>query len=275
MKKMIGFAALAFAVAFAGTAAVPVRAELTVEEQEAAKQKKAEEAARQSEAAKAAAKEAQTETEADGPVVAIDPGHQTPGLSEGVEPVAPGSETMKARVAVGTSGSFTGLGEYELNLQVSLKLRDELENRGYRVVMTRETNDVDISNMERSQLAQEAGAEILVRIHANGSDDSSVSGALMVVPSEQNPYTADIYSECIRLSGDILNAYCEKTGMINCDFWVTDDMTGINWSEIPVTILEMGFMTNEGDDYYMADESNQYIMAEGIADGIDAYFGRQ
>ena len=50
-----------------------------------------------------------------------------------------------------------------------------------------------------------------------------------------------------------------------------DTMTGLNWSEIPVMILEMGFMTNEHDDTKMADEAFQKQMAEGIVEGIDAY----
>ena len=53
---------------------------------------------------------------------------------------------------------------------------------------------------------------------------------------------------------------------------ITDTMTGINWSTIPVTIIEMGFMSNQSDDTTMADSSFQDRMAEGIANGIDAYF---
>ena len=72
---------------------------------------------------------------------------------------------------------------------------------------------------------------------------------------------------------DILNA--NITDVSRCR-WVTltyaDNMTGINWSTIPVTIVEMGFMTNESDDLKMSDPDFQDTMASGIADGIDAYF---
>lgn len=205
--------------------------------------------------------------------VAIDPGHQGSWVDMSAqEPSAPGSSETKAKATTGTTGKFSGLNEYELNLQVSLLLRDELEDRGYEVVMTREDHDTAISNKERAELAAAEGADILVRIHANGSEDTSVNGALAMVPSQSNPYVGYMYEECYELGEDILKAYCESTGIADDGVQYYDNMSGINWSTIPVTILEMGFMSNQNDDLLMADENFQPVMAEGIADGIDAYF---
>ena len=78
--------------------------------------------------------------------------------------------------------------EYELNLQISLALREELVSRGYGVIMTREDNDTAISNSERALKVAQEGGDIYVRIHANGSEDSSVNGALGMCPSQANPY---------------------------------------------------------------------------------------
>lgn len=205
-------------------------------------------------------------------VVVIDPGHQRKGDST-PEPNGPDSATMKARVTGGTSGRTTGAMEYELTLAVSLKLRDELEARGYTVYMTRETHDVNISNMERAQYATSVGADVAVRIHANGVDDSSVSGALALAPSASNPYISHLAKDSQTLSQCILDAYCDATGMRNQGVVSSDTMTGINWSTVPVTILEMGYMTNPSDDTNMEDEAYQEQMIQGIADGIDAYFG--
>ncbi len=205
--------------------------------------------------------------------VAIDPGHQGAWVDmSDKEPDGPGSENYKAKSTAGTTGRFTQVPEYELNLDISLSLREELENRGYRVVMTREDHDTAISNSERAKLAASEGSDVYVRIHANGSDDPSVNGALAMVPSPENPYVANLAEDSFRLGEEILTSYCEATGFQNLDVQYYDNMSGINWSSIPVMILEMGFMTNETEDYAMQDPSMQEKMVQGIADGIDHYF---
>ncbi len=219
-------------------------------------------------------KESESETEAEEKlVVAIDPGHQGSWIDmSDTEPNGPGSSEMKAKASTGTQGTFSGKPEYELNLEISLLLRDELEQRGYEVILTREDNDTAISNAERAQMAYEQGGDIYVRIHANGSEDSGVSGALAMVPSSSNPYVGYLAEDSYLLADCILNAYCSKASFQSLGIQYYDNMTGINWSQLPVMILEMGFMTNQSDDLRMADASVQPLMAEGIADGIDRYF---
>ncbi len=207
-------------------------------------------------------------------LVVVDPGHQSQSDSD-TEPNGPGSSEMKAKVSTGTAGVSTGKAEYELNLEVSLKLRDELEDRGYEVIMTRETNDVKISNAERAQMANEANADVFVRIHANGDDDHSVNGVVTICQTASNPYNAYLYDESHLLSELILDAVVEATGAKRQYIWETDTMTGINWAEVPSTIVEMGFMSNAEEDELMATEEYQYQIVEGIANGIDAYMDAQ
>lgn len=205
-------------------------------------------------------------------VVVIDPGHQLRGDST-QEPNGPGASVMKARVTSGTSGVATGVAEYILNLDISLKLKTELENRGYTVYMTRSTHDVNISNMERAQYATSVGADIAVRIHANGAGSASVSGAETLVPSTSNPYVSHLASASYSLGKNIIDSYCAATGFKNRGVIANDTMTGINWSQVPVAILELGFMSNPAEDAAMQDANMQNNMVQGIANGIDAYFG--
>lgn len=213
----------------------------------------------------------QAEAAGNGKVIAIDAGHQRRGNSS-QEPNGPGSSTKKAKVTSGTSGCATKVPEYKLNLQVAKKLKKELEGRGYEVVMIRTKHDVNISNVERAKIANEAGADAFVRIHANSSGSSSVAGALTIAPTAKNKYmNGKIRKESQKLSKKVLQKFCSATGAKNRGVMYTDTMTGINWCTVPVTIVEMGFMSNAAEDRRMSTASYQKKMVGGIADGLDAY----
>lgn len=206
--------------------------------------------------------------------VAIDAGHQKKG-NPAKEPIGPGAKQKKAKVSSGATGTSTGIPEYKLTLKMAKKLKKELLSRGYKVKLIRTKHNVNISNSRRAKIANKAGADVFIRLHANASTNSRVKGALTISPTRNNRYCKSIYKKCRSLSKAVLSEFCEGTGAKNRGVMYTDTMSGINWSKVPVTIVEMGFLSNPKEDKKM-NRSVRYQnkMAKGMANGIDRFLKR-
>ncbi len=200
-------------------------------------------------------------------VVVIDPGHQGKGNTS-PEPIGPGSAQTKPKVSSGTSGVSTGVPESELVLAVSLKLRDVLSAAGVEVVMTRTTQNVDLSNIQRAQIANQAGADLFVRVHADGSDDPSTTGIHVLYPANTKGWTDDIAAVSKQAASLAQKELVAATGAKDRGIDARSDMTGFNWSDVPAIIPEIGFMTNPAEDRLLATSSYQDAIVAGLAQAI-------
>ncbi len=211
-------------------------------------------------------------TQGDGYVVVIDPGHQAKA-NYGQEPVGPGSTQTKAKVSSGTSSINTGAPESQLVLTIGLKLRDSLQAHGVIVVMTRTVQEVDISNVQRATLANEAGADLFVRIHADGSGETSVRGILMLYPASIRGWTDDIAAESKHAAQIALDSLIAATGARSRGMVARSDLSGFNWSDVPVILPEIGLMTNREEDALLATAEYQDKIVQGLTDAILEYLG--
>ena len=205
-----------------------------------------------------------------GKTIVVDAGHGISSYNK-KEPVAPNSSEKKAAFVSGTRG--VNQTEEQLNLAVALKLKAVLESKGAIVYMTRSEHQCDMSNVDRAVFANNLNADISVKIHADGIDNKSVHGVSVLVPG--NKYIKDnALIEKSRRAGEfILACFVNETGAKNRGVSVRNDLTGFNWSSVPIVLVELGFMTNLEEDKLMETDDYQNKMVNGIVLGLEKYFG--
>ena len=179
---------------------------------------------------------------------------------------------MKTQMSAGAIGRSTGNFEYEVNMSVANYLNAELVKRGYTVYLSRTTNNVDISNAKRAEMANSSGAEIFIRLEAPAANDPSASGVLGFIATSTNSHTGHMYQKNYELCYDVLKTTCEGTGATRMGIYETDNLTALNYCNMPATVISMGFLSNESDDIALSTDEYKKKLAVGIAEGIDLYF---
>ena len=202
-------------------------------------------------------------------VVCVDPGHGAiADLSQ--TPVGPGSDETQYVEPGGATGVATGVSEYEVALEVGLLLRDALTERGVGVVMTREVNDVVLSSEQRAQVANEAGADLFVRLHCDGEDDPDLSGFSTLVPG-QNEWTEPIYESSLYAAEVMHPLIVAALGAADRGIVERPDLAGFNFCDVPSVLFEMGFLSNPDEDVLLNDPTYQQLLADAIADAVCTY----
>ncbi|WP_141558584.1 N-acetylmuramoyl-L-alanine amidase [Bacillus thuringiensis] len=203
-------------------------------------------------------------------LVVIDPGHQQKA-NLNLEPIGPGTTTQKYKVTDGTTGVVTKKREAVLVLEMAFLLKEKLEAKGIQVLMTRISQDVDISNKERATFANNHKANLFLRLHADGSENPNQSGFAVLTPAEGSPYTKEIYAESLQISQTIVNKMRENQQVKVNGIKFRDDLSGFNWSKVPGVLLELGFMSNYEEDKKLSDPQYVNSLLQSVTDSVDAY----
>ena len=208
------------------------------------------------------------------PVVVVDPGHDLRANLE-TEPIGPGSPTRKIKDGGGTSGVVSGTTEAQLNLAISLRVRTLLERAGVRVVMTRtRTEGASIGNVARAGIANRAGASLFLRIHGDGASSSSARGSHTLLPAFRAGWTDDVYEDSRAAAELVQQELVRSLGFPDRGLQERADMTGFNWSDVPVILVEVGFMTNPTEDRALSTEAYRERAARGMCRGVLRYLQR-
>ena len=199
-------------------------------------------------------------------LICLDPGHATdPGVGRQHEPIGPGSGVTKIKDGGGAAG------ESEVVLAIARRTRAELRRRGYRVVLTRDGGLFRGGNVERARFCNRRRAALMLRIHADGSPDSSRSGVSTLHPALQRGWTSDVYGPSLRAARAVQRSLVAATGARDLGLVRRSDLTGFNWADVPVVLVETGFMTNPTERQRLRTASYQARVARGLANGVAAF----
>ena len=207
------------------------------------------------------------------PVVVVDPGHdRLANLS--TEPNGPGSATRQIYDGGGTHGVVTGIAEPDLTLAVSLRLRALLQRAGVKVVMTRtRTSGESMGNVARARIANRAHARLFLRVHADGSASSDARGTHTLTPALRPGWTDDVYAQSHRAARLVQAELVRALGFPDRGIQERSDYTGFNWADVPVILVELGFMTNPIEDRALARTAVRERAALGLCRGTLRFLG--
>lgn len=251
--------------------------EKKAKEQEEQKKKEEEEEAKEEQEKKAKEDEQKKKAEEEknkqsqNKTIVVDPGHSSSPLT-GQEAQAPGSSIMKAKDTIGAVSPYSGLYEYKINLEIARKLKAYLSQKGFNVIMTKNSEKEDKSNIDRAEIGNNNNADLVIRIHCDSFTNANAKGASMLVPSSKSTYASSIYQKSKLYGQKIFHEYLSNVPINNRGIIERDDLTGFNWSKVPVVLIELGYLSNANDSAYLSDAKNYDIIAKALADGIELCF---
>ena len=178
---------------------------------------------------------------------------------------------------------YYGIAEKDLNLQVSRKLRKRLEELGYTVLTSRDS-DVDVDFVtERSRMVNKTNADFFISIHFNATgNDTTLNLGIQTYsykeevgyPSKINQYwhnNPDRISESNRLAADLHSSLLTETGARDAGL-LQATFAVLRETAKPAVLLELGYMDNPEENQRIRSDQYQDKLVEGIIKGIQQYY---
>jgi N-acetylmuramoyl-L-alanine amidase len=126
-------------------------------------------------------------------------------------------------------------------------------------------------NIARAAFCNRRRAALMVRIHADGSTDPRRRGASTLYPALRRGWTDDVYGPSLSAARSIQRALVAATGARDLGLVRRSDLTGFNWANVPVVLVETGFMTSPAEGRLLRSASYQQRVARGLVAGIEAF----
>jgi N-acetylmuramoyl-L-alanine amidase len=202
-------------------------------------------------------------------LICLDPGHGTPpAIGQQTEPVGPGSSIRKIKDGGGASG------EAEVALAIAKKTRTLLLRRGYRVAMTRTGATFRYGNggnIARAQFCNRHYAALMLRIHADGSTDTSRHGLSTLYPALHRGWTDDVHASSLRAARLVQRSTVAATSARDLGLVRRSDLTGFNWANVPAILVETGYMSSPSERRLLQSSAYQWKVARGFTTGVAAF----
>ncbi len=156
------------------------------------------------------------------------------------------------------------LDEKDVNLNMSLSLKNMLEEAGAEVIMTR-TEDVYVNLYDRPERIDAYNPDLLISVHANahrhGAQAVETHGLMTLYNYEHNKILAEI----------MLDKLAERTGLPAMMTW-RRNIAVVRHSHVPTVLVEAGYMMHPVDNWYILHPRGQEEFALAMMEGIEAYF---
>ncbi|GEM_PF-4285884 len=172
------------------------------------------------------------------------------------------------------TGVYSGTPAYKLNLKIAERVKKELEARGYMVYMVRKGDSCTLDGKGRARAANDYGATVVINIKCGKSDNKTTAGiSTYSIAADNEQHTKAEYDTASVLSNVLSERTENATGTKCIGRNKTNEFDELNYSEATAVILQVGYLSNEDEDRKLNDEAYQSQIANGVANGLDRYYG--